>query len=119
MNEGRKTTAFVEDFEAFAELLGSYIQRWQGKHEDRSLQVLAITAGVDAGHISRLLRGVTNTATPRALVRLSLALKLEPEELDSLFVAAAYDSLKKTPKPHKLKEPKGELSLLRKAKQKP
>ena len=93
-----------DGYEEFADLLTYFVEREQKRHKDRSLQKIAITAGVDVGHLSSLMRGVRINASIRALVRLALALNLEPEELDRLILAVGYASLAKTLKPRPPKD---------------
>jgi len=95
-----KNENVVDDgYEEFGDLLTYYVEREQKRHRDHSLGEITVTAGVDVGHLSTLMRGVRITATTRALVRLALVLRLEPEELDRLILAAGYSSLAKTEKP--------------------
>jgi transcriptional regulator with XRE-family HTH domain len=56
---------------------------------------LARTAGVDATIISRLERGIRQTASYVTIVRLARALNLEPEEL----LAVPAHTVEKLPRP--------------------
>src|SRR5437764_15249938 len=68
-----------------AELIQSYVER-----DGRSLNRIAQAALVDVAYLWRLRSGEKHRPSRDILIRLGLALKLEPEELDELLVAADY-----------------------------
>jgi transcriptional regulator with XRE-family HTH domain len=68
-----------------AELIDAYIER-----DGRSLNRIAQAALVDVAYLWRLRSGEKHRPSRDILIRLGLALKLEPEELDELLIAADY-----------------------------
>jgi hypothetical protein len=67
------------------ELLRAYIGR-----DPRSLNRVAQAALLDVAYLWRLQAGEKRHPSRDVLIRLGLALRLEPEELDELLVAADY-----------------------------
>jgi hypothetical protein len=68
-----------------AALLDRYVSR-----DGRSLNRIAQSALLDVGYLWRLRAGEKRRPSRDVLIRLALALKLEPEELDQLLVAVEY-----------------------------
>ncbi|HLC42150.1 MAG TPA: helix-turn-helix transcriptional regulator [Methylomirabilota bacterium] len=68
-----------------AETIGAYLDR-----DGRSLNRIAQASLVDVGYLWRLKAGLKKRPSRDLLIRLALALKLEPEELDVLLVTADY-----------------------------
>jgi hypothetical protein len=66
-------------------LLDRYVSR-----DGRSLNRIAQSALIDVGYLWRLRSGAKRRPSRDVLIRMGLALKLEPEELDELLVAADY-----------------------------
>ncbi len=58
--------------------------------DGRSLNRIAQAALIDVAYLWRLRQGTKRRPSRDILVRLGLVLKLEPEELDELLVAADY-----------------------------
>ncbi|MBI2888069.1 MAG: helix-turn-helix domain-containing protein [Chloroflexi bacterium] len=58
--------------------------------DGRSLNQVAQAALIDVGYLWRLREGARAHPSRDVLIRLGLALRLEPEELDELLVAADY-----------------------------
>ena len=65
--------------------LDTYLQR-----DGRSLNRIAQAALIDVAYLWRLQSGQRRNPSRDILIRLGLALRLEPEELDQLLVAADY-----------------------------
>ena len=70
---------------ALAETLAHYLGR-----DGRSLNRVAQAALIDVAYLWRLREGARRGPSRDLLIRLGLALRLEPEELDELLVAADY-----------------------------
>ena len=70
---------------ALAETLSHYLER-----DGRSLNRVAQAALIDVAYVWRLCEGARRGPSRDLLIRLGLALRLEPEELDDLLVAADY-----------------------------
>ena len=68
-----------------ADILSTYVER-----DGRSLNRIALGALVDVGYLWRLQHGERINPSRDVLIRLGLALRLEPEELDELLVATNY-----------------------------
>jgi len=68
-----------------AVLLDGFLRR-----DTRSLNRIALNALVDVGYLWRLQHGQQENPSRDLLIRLALALHLEPEELDELLVATDY-----------------------------
>ncbi len=68
-----------------AGLLNSYIAR-----DARSLNAIAQASLVDVAYLWRLRAGHKRNPSRDVLIRLGLAMRLEPEEVDPLLVAADY-----------------------------
>ena len=68
-----------------AGLIDAYLKR-----DRRSLNRIAQGALIDVAYLWRLQRGQRTNPSRDVLIRLGLALRLEPEELDQLLVAADY-----------------------------
>jgi hypothetical protein len=66
-------------------LLAHFVER-----DGRTLNGVAQAASVDVGYLWHLRAGSKQRPSRDVLIRLGLALKLEPEELDELLVAADY-----------------------------
>jgi transcriptional regulator with XRE-family HTH domain len=79
-----KVTVSVQR-EGLADLVAGYVQR-----DGRSLNRIAMAALVDVAYLWRLRAGQKHRPSRDVLIRLALALRLEPEELDELLVAADY-----------------------------
>lgn len=58
--------------------------------DGRSLNKIAIAALPDVGYLWRLKQGHKVTPSRDLLIRLALVLRLEPQELDLLLLAAEY-----------------------------
>ena len=71
--------------DGLAELIKGYVAR-----DGRSLQAIARAALLDVAYLWRLREGQRRRPSRDVLIRLALALHLEPEELDQLLVAAEY-----------------------------
>ncbi|GEM_PF-3014418 len=71
-----------------AGLVSEYLER-----DGRSLNRIAQGALIDVGYLWRLQHGERINPSRDVLIRLGLALRLEPEELDELLVAANYASI--------------------------
>jgi hypothetical protein len=71
--------------DSLASLLEGYLRR-----DGRSLNRIAQAALVDVAYLWRLKAGERRAPSRDVLIRLALALRLEPEELDELLVAADY-----------------------------
>lgn len=71
--------------DSLADLLESYLDR-----DGRSLNRVAHAASVDVGYLWRLRAGEKCKPSRDVLIRLGLALRLDPEELDELLVASDY-----------------------------
>lgn len=71
--------------EALAELIESFLER-----DGRSLNQIAHAALMDVGYLWRLRSGEKRKPSRDVLIRLGLALHLEPEDLDEVLVAADY-----------------------------
>jgi hypothetical protein len=70
---------------SLSDLLDRYLAR-----DGRSLNKVAHAALIDVGYLWRLRAGTKTRPSRDVLIRLGLALRLEPEELDELLVAADY-----------------------------
>ena len=68
-----------------ASLLGGYLQR-----DGRTLNGVAHAALVDVGYLWHLKAGTKQRPSRDVLIRIGLALRLEPEELDELLIAVDY-----------------------------
>jgi hypothetical protein len=68
-----------------ASLLGDYLQR-----DGRTLNSVALAASVDVGYLWHLREGTKHRPSRDVLIRLGLALRMEPEELDEILVAADF-----------------------------
>src|SRR5215211_5146763 len=66
-------------------LIAEYLER-----DGRSLNAIARAALIDVAYLWRLREGEKCHPSRDVLIRLGLALKLEPEELDELLVEADY-----------------------------
>ena len=66
-------------------LLADFIER-----DGRTLNGIANAAYIDVGYLWHLKAGTKQRPSRDLLIRLGLALKLEPEELDELLVAVDY-----------------------------
>jgi len=71
--------------EGLAALVEDYVAR-----DGRSLNRIAQAARIDVAYLWRLRSGQKRRPSRDLLIRLGLALKLDPEELDELLVAAEY-----------------------------
>lgn len=60
------------------------------KKDGRSLNSVANAASVDVGYLWHLRSGTKHRPSRDVLIRLGLALRLEPEEVDELLIAAEY-----------------------------
>jgi hypothetical protein len=74
-----------DDRGPLAQTLGAYLER-----DGRSLNRVAQAALIDVAYLWRLREGARRAPSRDLLIRLGLALRLEPEELDELLVAADY-----------------------------
>jgi len=83
--EPREARRHEHRVEALAAVLDDYLDR-----DGRSLNRIARAARVDVGYLWRLRAGEKRRPSRDILIRIGLALKLEPEELDELLVAADY-----------------------------
>lgn len=70
---------------ALPDLLDRYL-----RHDGRSLNQIAQAAVVDVAYLWRLREGQKGSPSRDVLIRLALALRLEPEELDEILVAVDY-----------------------------
>ena len=86
--KGRRSKSWAEDEGSRSELgrlLATCLDR-----DGRTLNALANAASVDVGYLWHLQAGTKQRPSRDVVIRLGLALKLEPEELDELLVAADY-----------------------------
>lgn len=70
---------------ALAEIVRTYVDR-----DGRSLNEIALCGLIDVAYLWRLRAGQRRQPSRDVLIRLGLALRLEPEEVDQLLVAADY-----------------------------
>src|SRR4051794_1550436 len=75
-NRRRKEAAHMDDLPG---LLGHFFAR-----DGRSLNRIAMSSLIDVGYLWRLRMGKKGNPSRDVLIRLALALGLEPEELDQL-----------------------------------
>lgn len=68
-----------------AQLLSELIER-----DGRTLNGIALAACLDVGYLWRLRAGDRQRPSRDVLIRLGLALRLDPEEVDQLLVAAEF-----------------------------
>ena len=68
-----------------ASVISTYLQR-----DGRSLNRIALASLMDVAYLWRLKEGDRRRPSRDVLIRLSLALRLDPKELDELLVAADY-----------------------------
>lgn len=72
-----------------ASSLAGYLDAYLAR-DGRSLNQIAQSALIDVGYLWRLRMGQKRHPSRDVLIRLGLALRLEPEELDELLVAADH-----------------------------
>lgn len=82
---GRRTASKRRRPATLADFVAKYLER-----DGRSLNQIAQAAWMDVGYLWRLRAGQKQHPSRDVLIRLALALKLEPEELDELLVSADY-----------------------------
>ena len=68
----------------------AHLVRLYADRDGRSLNEIALSALIDVAYLWRLRAGQRRQPSRDVLIRLALALHLEPEELDQLLVAADY-----------------------------
>jgi hypothetical protein len=68
-----------------ASLLAGFVRR-----DGRTLNAIASVASIDVGYLWHLQAGTKQRPSRDVLIRLGLALKLEPEEMDELLIATDY-----------------------------
>lgn len=68
-----------------SEILDSYLES-----DGRSLNTIAHEALLDVGYLHRLKTGKKTNPSRDVLIRIGLALKLTPEAVDDLLLAADY-----------------------------